>query len=98
MKIIFEQIELRNFLSFGNNLQTIVLNKDPYTLINGLNKDKSSDNDGEKNGAGKTSIFQAIHYALFGRSIGNKVTLPNLVNNINKKNMYVSLLFEKDDT
>lgn len=97
MKIEFIELKLRNFLSFGNVEQCIKLNKDQYTLITGVNKDKSSDDDGEKNGVGKTSIFQAIHYALYGRSIGNKVTLPNLINNINKKNMEVSLTFRKDD-
>ena len=51
-----------------------------------------------KNGLGKTSIFNALHYCLYGKAIGNKVTLPNLVNNINKKNMFVSLTFRKDDT
>lgn len=96
MKIIFEQVSIKNFLSFGNVEQTIKLNKDPYTLITGINKDKSDDS-GDKNGLGKTSIMNAIHYCIYGHAIGNKITLPNLVNNINKKNMYVSLLFKKDD-
>ena len=97
MNIEFIELKLRNFLSFGNVTQSIQLNKMPYTLITGINKDKSVDDEGEKNGVGKTSIFQAVHFALFGRAIGNKVTLPNLVNNINKKNMEVVLTFRKDD-
>ena len=44
-----------------------------------------------------TTVMQAIHYALYGKSIGNKITLPTLVNNINKKNMEVVLHFTKDD-
>ena len=98
MNIEFVELKLRNFLSFGNVEQSIKLNKDACTLITGLNKDKSSEDESEKNGVGKTSIFTAIHYAIFGRAIGGKVTLPNLVNNINKKNMEVVLTFRKDDT
>ena len=98
MNIEFVELQLKNFLSFGNVKQTIKLNKDACTLITGLNKDKSTEDESEKNGVGKTSIFTAIHYAIFGRAIGGKVTLPNLVNNINKKNMEVVLTFRKDDT
>ena len=97
MNIEFIELKLKNFLSYGNVEQIIKLNKDPYTLITGINKDESDDM-GAKNGLGKTSIFNALHYCLYGKAIGNKVTLPNLVNNINKKNMYVSLTFRKDDT
>lgn len=98
MNIEFIELKLRNFLSFGNVVQSVKLNKDACTLITGLNKDKSTEDESEKNGVGKTSVFTAIHYAIFGRAIGGKVTLPNLVNNINKKNMEVVLTFRKDDT
>ena len=43
-----------------------------------------------------STICQSIHYAIFGESIGNKVKKTNLVNKANKKNMEVSLEFEKD--
>ena len=95
MDLIFKSITLRNFLSFGNNEQTIELNKKPYQVIVGYNKDKS-DSASDRNGVGKSTMFEAIHYALFGKSIGNKVTLGNLNNNINKKNMVVTLSFTKD--
>ena len=95
MDLIFKNITLRNFLSFGNNEQTIELNKKPYQVIVGYNKDKS-DSASDRNGVGKSTMFEAIHYALFGKSIGNKVTLGNLNNNINKKNMVVTLSFTKD--
>lgn len=97
MQLNFLELKLKNFLSFGNVEQTIKLNENPYTIITGLNKDKSSDDSGNRNGCGKTAIYQALHYALYGKSIDNKVTLPTLVNNINKKNMTVSLTFKRDD-
>ena len=96
MKLIFKELSLRNFLSFGNVKQKIDLTKPEFRIITGKNLDKSNA-DADKNGIGKSSIFQALFYCLYGRSIGNKITLPNLVNNINKKNMQVSVLFIKDD-
>lgn len=97
MKLEFITLTLKNFLSFGNVEQTVTLNNNPYTVITGFNKDISNDDSGNKNGVGKSTLFNALHYALFGRAIGNKVTLSNLVNNINKKHMEVSLTFKKND-
>lgn len=96
MNLEFQEITIRNFLSFGNIPQTLSLNDKSYQVIIGLNKDKS-DSTSDRNGCGKSTIFEAIHYALFGHSIGNKVNLGNLINNINKKNMVVTLKFKKDD-
>ncbi len=95
MNLTFKEITLRNFLSFGNIEQKLKLDEKDFRIITGKNLDKSN-TDLDKNGTGKTTIFQAIHFALFGKSIGNKVTLPNLINNINKKCMEVSILFEKN--
>ncbi len=97
MNLVFEEVTIKNFLSFGNVAQTINLNDKKYQIIVGQNKDKS-DSEDDRNGVGKSTIFEAIHYALFGKSIGNKINLGTLVNNINKKNMYVTVKFTKDDT
>jgi len=96
MQLNFVELKVRNFLSFGNAEQTIKLDKDLHTLICGLNKDKAEDDAGNQNGCGKTAFMQALHYCLFGKAIGNKITLPTLVNNINKKHMEVTLTFNKD--
>ena len=96
MNLIFKKLSIRNFLSFGNVPEEIDLTTSPYSVIIGKNNDKS-DNADDANGAGKSSIYQAMHFALFGKSIGNKITLPSLVNNVNKKNMLVTLTFSKDD-
>ena len=96
MNLIFKKLTIRNFLSFGNVPEEIDLSASNYRVIIGNNKDKSDSQD-DANGSGKSSIYQAIHYALFGKSIGNKITLPSLINNVNKKNMVVTLSFSKDD-
>lgn len=96
MGLIFEKLEIRNFLSFGNVPQTIELNKKPYQLVVGLNKDKG-ESSAERNGTGKSSILNALHFALFGKSIDNRINLPNLVNAINGKNCEVKLYFSKNN-
>lgn len=96
MNLIFKEITIKNFLSFGNCPQTINLNDKKYQIITGHNKDKG-DNEEDKNGVGKSTIQQAIHYALFGKSTGNMINLNWLVNNINNKNMLVTLKFSKNN-
>ena len=76
MELNFKEIRIRNFLSFGNVEEIIPLNKCLYQVIIGMNKDKSNSSL-DRNGVGKSTIFEAIHYALFGKSIGNKITLGN---------------------
>lgn len=99
MKLIFKELTIKNFLSFGNNIQTFKFDTQGIKLIKGQNKDKTTvDDEREQNGVGKTTIMQALYYALYGTSIGNTVTLANLVNNINKKKMEVTLTFDLDTT
>ena len=52
MSLIFKEITIKNFLSFGNCPQTIILNDKNYQIITGHNKDKG-DNEEDKNGVGK---------------------------------------------
>lgn len=92
--IEFEEISVRNFMSFGNVVETIPLNRDALTLVLGENMDKGEDS-GERNGVGKSSIIMAIHFALFGISVANKIKKPNLVNKTNQKNLEVILKFNK---
>ena len=97
MNLTFKKISIRNFLSFGNVPEELDLTSSNYRVIIGKNKDKSDDTE-DANGVGKSTLMQAIHFSLFGKSIGNKINLPSLVNNINKKNMMVKLDFSIDDT
>lgn len=104
----FKKLTLKNFMSFGNAEEVLDLTKYNMTLIQGINKDKEdeepeADNNDElklseksSNGSGKSVLNICVHYAIYGESIGNKVKKTNLVNKANKKNMEVSLEFEKD--
>ena len=79
----FNSIGLQNFRSFGNNYQELVLGKNGLTALVG------------KNGSGKTSLAEAIEFAIYGKVRGrkkkqaNKATLANRHN----KNLCVKLNF-----
>jgi DNA repair exonuclease SbcCD ATPase subunit len=87
-------VSLRNFLSVGAIQQHIVLNTDPLTLILGDNKDVAGN--GSRNGVGKTSLVQAISYALYGEPL-TKIKKDNLINATNTKEMLVIVEFEKNN-
>lgn len=92
--ITFKSLSFRNFLSFGNAETTINLNNPGTTLIVGRDLDNTSDGQGS-NGVGKSAIINALTYALFDKTISS-ISKDNLVNNINKKHMEVTVEFEKD--
>jgi DNA repair exonuclease SbcCD ATPase subunit len=88
--ILIKNITLRNFLSIGAVTQAINFNRQDLTLILGENLDLGGD--GARNGTGKTSLIQALCYALFGVPI-NSIRKDNLVNRTNGKGMMVTLEF-----
>jgi DNA repair exonuclease SbcCD ATPase subunit len=88
--IILKNITLRNFLSIGQVTQAVNFDRQELTLILGENLDLGGD--GARNGTGKTSLIQALSYALFGVPI-NSIRKDNLVNRTNGKNMMVTLDF-----
>ena len=88
--IILKNITLRNFLSIGQLTQAVNFDRQELTLILGENLDLGGD--GARNGTGKTSLIQALSYALFGVPI-NSIRKDNLVNRTNGKNMMVTLEF-----
>src|SRR5690625_3326516 len=91
--IIFKELQMQNFLSYGNDLTTIPLNHEGAMLITGINYDASVGGEYDSNGCGKSSILNAISYALYNKTISISEKLGDLINNINKKDMYVSLTF-----
>ena len=91
--ITLKNITLRNFLSIGQVTQAVNFDRQELTLILGENLDLGGD--GARNGTGKTSLIQALSYALFGVPI-NSIRKDNLVNRTNGKNMMVTLEFNAD--
>ena len=95
MKI--QQLTVKNFMSVGNATQAVDFEKENLTLVLGENLDQGGDDAGSRNGTGKTSIINALSYALYGTALSN-IKKDNLINKINNKNMLVTLTFEKDGT
>ena len=83
--IIFKNLTFKNILSVGNAPVTIDLNDSKTTLIHGAN------------GSGKSTILDAVCFALFGKGF-RKVNLGQLVNSQNKKGMLVELEFSIGNT
>jgi len=88
--ITLKNITLRNFLSVGSVTQAVNLDNQELTLILGDNLDLGGD--GARNGTGKTTLIQAVSYALYGTAL-NSIKQNNLINRTNGKGMLVSLEF-----
>ena len=78
--IIFRKLRWKNLRSTGNVFTEIDLNKFNTTLIVG------------ENGAGKSTILDALSYALFGKAF-RKINKPQLLNTITQKNLVVEIEF-----
>lgn len=83
-------LTVRNFMSVGNATQAISFDRQDLTLVLGENLDLGGD--GSRNGTGKTTIINALSYALYGQALTN-IRRDNLINKTNGKSMLVSLEF-----
>jgi DNA repair exonuclease SbcCD ATPase subunit len=88
--ITIKYLTVRNFMSVGNATQAIDFDRRDLTLVLGENLDLGGD--GSRNGTGKTTIINALSYALYGQALTN-IRKDNLINKTNAKNMLVSLDF-----
>lgn len=77
-------------MSVGNATQGIDFDRQDLTLVLGENLDLGGD--GSRNGTGKTTIINALSYALYGNALSN-IRKDNLVNKTNNKGMLVGLEF-----
>lgn len=90
MRIEIQNIEFKNFLSYGNSLQRL-------DFIEGINLilGKNIEN-GRSNGAGKSSLIETIPFALFGK-LSRPINKAGIVNWKNGKNCEVKITFKKGD-
>jgi DNA repair exonuclease SbcCD ATPase subunit len=95
--IKIKELTVKNFMSVGNQTQGVNFAQENLTLVLGENLDQGGDDSGSRNGTGKTTIVNALSYALFGNALTN-IKKDNLINKINNKNMLVTLAFDKDGT
>ena len=91
--ITIKDLTVKNFMSVGNVTQAVRFTDNGLTLVVGNNVDLGGD--GSRNGTGKTTIINALSYALFGNALYN-IKKDNLVNKTNNKQMLVTVDFEKD--
>ena len=89
-QITFHRITFRNFMSYGNNITAVNFNDGGVTtIITGEDLD-NTENGTVVNGIGKSTIINALVYALYDKVI-SKLTVNDLINNINNREMYVTL-------
>jgi len=80
-------------MSVGNQTQAVDFDKNLLTLVLGENLDLGGDDAGSRNGTGKTTIINALSYALYGEAL-TKIRRENLINKTNGKGMLVTVEFE----
>ena len=78
--ITFKYVRWKNFLSTGNNFTEIHLDRNPTTLIIG------------ENGAGKSTVLDALCFGLFGKPFRN-INKPQILNSVNNSSAVVEVEF-----
>lgn len=78
--IYFNKLRWQNLLSTGNQMTEVQLDRSKSTLILG------------ENGAGKSTILDALSYVLYGKAFRN-INKPQLVNSMTNKNLLVECEF-----
>jgi chromosome segregation ATPase len=82
--ILFNKITIKNFLSVGNE-PVVVKFKPGLHIITGINRDK----DDRRNGVGKSTVADAVYFAVFGETLRD-LKKEYVINNFNKKTCIIN--------
>ena len=82
--IKIKDLTVKNFMSVGNQTQAVDFEGEQLTLVLGENLDQGGDDSGSRNGTGKTTIINALSYALYGKAITN-IRANNLITKLTAK-------------
>jgi DNA repair exonuclease SbcCD ATPase subunit len=93
--IKIKTLTVKNFMSVGQQTQAVDFDKTLLTLVLGENLDLGGDDSGSRNGTGKTTIINALSFALYGEAL-TRIKKDNLINKINGKALVVSVEFERN--
>jgi DNA repair exonuclease SbcCD ATPase subunit len=91
MTLKLNGLTIKNFMSIGNVTQSLNFSESDLVLVLGENLDLGGNDN--RNGVGKSSIVNALSYALYGSALTN-IKKDNLINKTNLKQMLVTLTFE----
>ena len=80
MYIKFKHIYIENFMSIEQG--SLELNNQGYVLINGINNNPTDASN--SNGSGKSSIIEAVVYALTGETIRGTKDIVNAIHDKNR--------------
>jgi len=89
----FHKVAIQNFLSFGEPAEVLQLSDRGLVIVIGMNYDAEAS---DSNGAGKSSVMEAILWCLYGITMRNYKG-DEVINHINKKNCFVELEIEDGD-
>ena len=83
--ILFKTVRWKNFLSTGNQFTEVNFTENSTNLIIG------------SNGAGKSTVLDALTFSLFGKAF-RKINKPQLLNSVNEKDCRVEVEFSIGST
>jgi len=87
--VIFKELTVRNFLSVGDTSPLTLVFKSGINVITGINKDKED----SKNGVGKSTVVDALYFAMFGNTV-RELNKELIINSFTGKKCEVKLTFE----
>ena len=90
--VSFKELKIKNFLSIGEEYVTVNFDKGLH-IVTGVNRDKED----RRNGVGKSTIADALYFAIFGQTL-REIKKNFIANNLTSGTCEVQLSFVVDDS